>query len=54
MRHGIAHRIRNIDRARARFNHFFDDLTQKIQFRTPRVFARKLDIIGLIAGITHR
>src|SRR5262249_11597986 len=47
--HGIAHRVRNIDRGRASFDRRFDATAQKIKLGARAVFARPLDIVGIIA-----
>ena len=53
LRQRVADGIRHIDRGRARLDDLLDDAAQKINVRTPGVFRRKLDVIGVLACPTY-
>ena len=49
LRHGVAHRVGNIDRRGTGLNRRFHNRTQKIRVGAGGVFGRPFDIIGIFA-----
>jgi len=52
-RQGIPHRVRKIDRGRARGDGRFHDAAQKLQIAARRVLGRELNVVRIAAGALH-
>ncbi len=52
-RHGVSHRIRNVDGRRPRLDGRVDHLTEKIRIRPAGIFTRELHIVRVPAGPPH-
>ena len=46
VRRAVAHRVRQVDRGRARLDHLLDHLTEELEVAARRVLRRELHIVG--------